>query len=90
MRRSAELVRHHFWFVLVFVAMPLFVEHQVVHAVHEWVFDHEIYEVFLVEGVTGMIVGSFVGLVEVNIAYALVARERLQKAMAANGEAGAA
>ena len=56
--------------------MPLFVEHQVIHAVHEWVFDHEIFEVFLVEGITGMIVGSFVGLVEVNIAYALVARDR--------------
>jgi hypothetical protein len=80
MRRSAQLVRHHFWFVLVFVAIPLFVEHQVIHAVHEWVFDHEIYQVFIVEGVVGMIVGSFVGLVEVNIAYALVARDRAETA----------
>jgi hypothetical protein len=80
MRRSAQLVRHHFWLVFFFVAIPLFVEHQVLHAVHEWVLDHDYIEVFLVEGIAGMIVGSFVGLVEVNIAYQLVARDRARQA----------
>lgn len=87
MRRSAELVRPNFWLVLFVVALPLFIEHQVIHAVHAWVFDHEIYEVFLIEGITGMIIGSFVGLVEVNIAYALVARDRAHSA-AADAAAG--
>jgi hypothetical protein len=29
-----------------------------------------------VQGITGMIIGSFVGLVEVNVAYALVRQDR--------------
>ncbi len=80
MRRSAQLVRHHFWFVFFFVSVPIGIEHQVVHAVHEWVFNHGYVEVFIVEGITGMIVGSVVGLIEVNIAYTLVARDRIQQA----------
>jgi hypothetical protein len=76
MRRSAQLVRHHFWFVFFFVAVPLGLEHQAIHAVHELVHNEAIIQVFLVEGIVGMIVGSLVGLVEVNIAYALVARDR--------------
>lgn len=78
MRRSAQLVRHNFWLVFFFVAVPIGIEHQVIYAVHEWVLSHSIIEVFIIEGITGMIVGSFVGLVEVNIAYALVARDRAQ------------
>jgi hypothetical protein len=76
MRRSAQLVRHHFWFVFFFVAVPLGIEHQLIHAVHELVHDGSYAMVFLVEGITGMIVGSIVGLIEVNIAYAVVARDR--------------
>jgi hypothetical protein len=52
MRRSAQLVRGHFWLVFLLVSVPLI-------------------EVFVVQGVAGMVVGSFVGLVEVNVAYAL-------------------
>ncbi len=78
MRRSAGLVRHHFWFVLLFVTVPLGLEHHAIHVVHELVFDEGLVEVFIVEGIVGMIVGSLVGLIEVNIAYALVARDRAQ------------
>jgi hypothetical protein len=83
MRRSAQFVRHHFWLVFFVVAVPIGVEHQVIYAVHEWVLSHSIVAVFIVEGVVGMIVGSVVGLVEVNIAYALVARDRADTAAAA-------
>ena len=31
MRRSAQLVRPHFWLVFFLVSIPLFLEHQVVH-----------------------------------------------------------
>ena len=71
MRRSAQLVRPHFWLVFFLVSIPLFLEHQAVHWASELVLDHSLVEVFLVQGITGMIVGSFVGLVEVNVAYAL-------------------
>lgn len=76
MKRSAQLVRPHFWFVLFWVTLPIAVEHSVLELVHEYVFSHALVEVFVVEGIVGMIVGSVVGLVEVNIAYALVSEDR--------------
>jgi hypothetical protein len=80
MRRSAQLVRPHFWFVLLFVAVPVAIEHQAIHVVHDLYVSEALLEIFIVQGITGMIVGSFVGLVEVNIAYALVAADRAEKA----------
>jgi hypothetical protein len=71
MKRSAYLVRPHFWLVFFLVSIPLFLEHQAVHWAGEVVHHHALIEVFLVQGITGMIVGSFVGLVEVNVAYAI-------------------
>ena len=71
MRRSAELVRHHFWLVFLLVAIPIGLEHQIIDLADELVLHHSLIEVFLVQGILGMIVGSFVGLVEVNVAYAL-------------------
>jgi hypothetical protein len=71
MKRSARLVRPHFWLVFFMVSIPLFLEHQVVHWASVIVESHALIEVFIVQGITGMIVGSFVGLVEVNVAYAL-------------------
>jgi hypothetical protein len=91
MRRSAQLVRHHFWFVFLWVTLPIGFEHHAIQVVHDLVLDHALLEVFVVQGVVGMIVGSFVGLVEVNIAYALVAADRAERAAAetaAGGEAG--
>jgi hypothetical protein len=76
MKRSARLVRTHFWLVLFLVSIPLAIEHQAIHLSHELVFGHALVEVFIVQGITGMIVGSFVGLVEVNVAYALVQQDR--------------
>jgi hypothetical protein len=71
MKRSAQLVRPHFWLVFFLVSIPLFVEHQVIHWASELLHQHSLVEIFLVQGIMGMIVGSFVGLVEVNVAYAL-------------------
>jgi hypothetical protein len=76
MKRSAQLVRTHFWLVLFLVSVPLAIEHQAIHLSHELVFGHSLLEVFIVQGITGMIIGSFVGLVEVNVAYALVKQDR--------------
>jgi hypothetical protein len=80
MNRSAHLVRPHFWFVLFWVTLPLAIEHAILELTHEVVFSHALIEVFIVEGIVGMIVGSVVGLVEVNIAYALVSEDRRRAA----------
>lgn len=74
MRRSAQLVRPHFWLVFFLVSLPLGVEHQVIHWATEIMLHHSLVEVFLVQGITGMIIGSVVGLVEVNVAYSLELR----------------
>lgn len=76
MKRSAQLVRGHFWLVFFLVSLPLAVEHHVIHLSHDLVFGQSLVEVFIVQGITGMIIGSFVGLVEVNVAYALVSQDR--------------
>jgi hypothetical protein len=60
--------------------VPVALEHQVIHVVHDLYVREALVEIFIVQGITGMIVGSFVGLVEVNIAYALVAADRADKA----------
>jgi hypothetical protein len=71
MKRSAQLVRPHFWLVFFLVSIPLFLEHQAIHWATEVLHQHSLVDVFLLQGIVGMIVGSFVGLVEVNVAYAL-------------------
>jgi hypothetical protein len=82
MRRSAHLVRPQFWFVLFWVTFPIAFEHAAIHFVHDLVLHFDLLSIFIVEGLVGMLVGSFVGLVEVNIAYALVAEDRQRTAPA--------
>jgi hypothetical protein len=75
MHRSTQLVRPHFWLVFLLVTVPIGLEEQALHWANELVLHHALIEVFIVQGITGMIVGSFVGLVEVNVAYALELNE---------------
>lgn len=87
MRRSAELVRPHFWLVFFMVSIPLFIEHQVIHWGTELMHAHALVQVFLVQGLTGMVVGSVVGLIEVNVAYALELERHEQDPVEAESEA---
>ena len=74
-RRSWQLVRPYFWVTLCLVTLPLQVEQAVLHAVHYTdIFEHPFVPAFLVNGLLGMVVGSVVGLVEVVLAYDLIAR----------------
>jgi hypothetical protein len=74
-RRSWQLVRPHFWLTLCLVTLPLQVEQAVLHAVHYAdIFEHPFVPAFLLNGLLGMVIGSVVGLVEVVLAYDLVAR----------------
>ena len=51
--------------------IPIFLEHQAVYWAEDVLAGHALVEVFILQGIVGMIVGSFVGLVEVNVAYKL-------------------
>ncbi len=75
-RRSARLVRPHFWLVFVLVTLPIGIEHVVEDLVHHLV-GHEAFLVrFAGHALIGVIVGSIVGLVEVHLAFRLSGRYR--------------
>jgi hypothetical protein len=75
LRRSWQLVRPHFWLTLVLVTIPLQVEQAVLHAIHyAEIFEHPFVPAFLLNGLLGMVIGSVVGLIEVVLAYELIAR----------------
>ena len=74
LRRSAQLVRTHFWLTLVLVTIPLQVEQGFLHAIHyAELFDHPVIPAFLLNGLLGSVIGSVVGLIEVVLAYELIA-----------------
>ncbi len=75
-RRSAHLVRPRFWLVLVLVTLPILIEDEVVSSVEAAIHGQHLLWVFLTMGITGAAVGSVVGLIEIVLAYELVARDR--------------
>lgn len=77
-RRSARLVAPHFLLTFVFVTLPVFVEHAIVHALQAEVGWNRWIELVGLHAVFGVIVGSVVGLNEVVLAYALVIRDHLR------------
>jgi hypothetical protein len=73
--RSWYLVRHNFVLVFLLVVLPLQIEEFVLHAIHYTdIFEHPLVPAFFLNGLLGMVVGSIVGLVEVVLAYELIAR----------------
>lgn len=75
-RRSARLVRPHFWLVLLLVTVPIGIEHALVGFVEHLV-EHEAFLVrFGSHALIGIIIGSIVGLIEVHLAFRLSGRYR--------------
>ena len=76
LRRSARLVRRHFWLTFGLVVLPVQVEQWALHAIHyAEIFDHPAVPAFLLNGGLGAVIGSLVGLVEVVLTYELIAAE---------------
>ncbi len=76
LRRSAQLVRHHFWLVFLLSTIPVAIEHELVALVQSLVSEHSYVLIFFERGVFGALVISVVGIVEVELAYTLIARYR--------------
>jgi hypothetical protein len=75
--RSWQLVRPRFWLTFVLVTLPLQVEQAVLHAIdYTALFDHPVVPAFVLNGFLGSVIGSVVGLIEVVLAYDLIARNR--------------
>jgi hypothetical protein len=73
--RSCQLVRSSFWLTFWLVTVPLEVEQAALHAIqYTEIFEHPLVPAFLINGLLGMVIGSIVGLVEVVLAYELIAR----------------
>jgi hypothetical protein len=72
--RSWRLVRRHFWFTFFLVTVPVQFEQWALHVIHyAEIFEHPVVPAFLLNGALGAVIGSVVGLVEVVLAYELIA-----------------
>jgi hypothetical protein len=76
LRRSAQLVRRHFWLVFLLSTIPVAIEHELVALVQSLVGQHSYALIFFERGVFGALIISVVGIVEVELAYALIQRYR--------------
>jgi hypothetical protein len=74
-RRSARLVRGHFWLVFLLVTLPLVFEENVVHGIVEAFDGLGVLAVFVVNTLVGAAVGSIVAVVEVTLAHRLALRK---------------
>jgi hypothetical protein len=74
-RRSARLVRGHFWLVFVLVTLPIVLEENVVHGIVEAFEGLGVLAVFVVNVLAGAVVGSIVAVVEVTLAHRLSMRK---------------
>ena len=78
-RRSAQLVRPHFWMVALLVTAAVVGEHALVHGMQALLPDDSLPMLFLANAAFGIAVGSVVGLNEVVIAYALIIRDHVRQ-----------
>jgi hypothetical protein len=76
-RRSAQLVRPHFWMGLFLVTIPFIIEDRVLHSIDPDFFGHPLLGAFVVSAALGATVGAAVGLVEVALAHELRQRAPL-------------
>lgn len=76
LRHSVRLVRPRFWLAFVAVTIPLTIEHAVAHALARTVLDNHFLYVLVASAVLATVVGALVGLLEVALAFELVARDR--------------
>jgi hypothetical protein len=74
-RRSARLVRGHFWLTFLLVTLPIMLEENVVHGLVEAFDNLGLLAVFVVNALAGAAVGSIVAVVEVTLAHRLAMRK---------------
>ncbi len=81
-RRSAQLVRSHFWLTLGIVTLPVFVEGALEESVSRATHGAPIMFAVVVHAVFGALVASVVGLFEVHLATRLAERDPLDSTTA--------
>jgi hypothetical protein len=75
-RRSAALVRGHFWLTLALVSVPLVLEHELISLVEHMNLEREFLVVFGLHALLALCVVAVVALVQVTLTYELARRYR--------------
>jgi hypothetical protein len=83
LRRSAHLVRPHFFMAFFLVTIPFLIEDQLLHGIDLDVYGNRLLGACLVSAFIGATVGSAVGLLEVVLAHELREREPESESAAA-------
>lgn len=73
-RRSAALVRQHFWLTFGLVSVPLVLEHELIAVVEHMDLEHDVVVILALHVVFAVAVTAFVALVQVTLAYELSGR----------------
>lgn len=76
LKRSARLVKPHFWMTFFLVTIPFTIEDQLLHGIDLSIFDHRLIGAFCVSAAIGATVGATVGLLEVVLAHELREHEK--------------
>lgn len=83
LRHSARLVRPRFWLAFFGITVPILLEEALAHSLTIAVWSESLLAGFLVNVIFAVVIGATVGLLEVTLAHALIARDRLELAPAA-------
>jgi hypothetical protein len=86
LRRSAHIVRHHFWTVLVLATFPLFLGDAITKSVEALV-QHHLAVYFLLRLVAEGTAAAVCGLMQSELGYRLLAVTRVQEELARNSPA---
>jgi hypothetical protein len=78
-RHSVRLVRPVFWLAFFGITVPIMVEEAVAHTLTTAVWEESFAAGLVVNVVFALVVGATVGLLEVTLAHALIARDRLER-----------
>jgi hypothetical protein len=76
---SVRLVRPRFWLAFFGITVPIMVEEAVAHSITVAVWSESFVAGLTVNAVFALVVGATVGLLEVTLAHALIAKDRLDR-----------
>lgn len=79
LRHSVRLIRPRFWLAFFGVTVPVMLEEGFAHSITIAVWDESFVQGFLVNVAFALVVGATIGLLEVTLAHALIAGDRLER-----------
>ncbi len=81
LRRSAHLVRRHFWTVALLVTLPVAVASEIEAVAPDWTSVKAALETILIRGLCQALIEAAIGLITVQVCYRLIALDRAPSAV---------